>query len=292
MKFMKIVLHQNKFYSRSSQPQIAGSLAVERLTKIAALHEKTSKKVTLTAKELGRNWFTRFLDNVFRTSRTYLPPLHWLGVVLSATVLFLYARIVAITSRLTTTGEYDWEKLPSPCVLTVWHGEAPSLIAALAKKSPPAPIAIMISLDPRGDCLALLCRMIGLRVVRGHRDEGGWEALARLAGEIENGACVIITADGGGPARVAKIGAVALAWTMCVPLVAVGAACRPALSEKHKWDAARNPVPFGRIGIAFGESRIVSELNNEMVLEEERSWLQNALDKVAVTAKQSVDKDD
>ena len=77
----------------------------------------------------------------------------------------------------------------------------------------------MISHDPRGDYLALLCRMIGFHVVRGDSEEGGWEALLELARELMNGASVILTADGGGPARQAKVGAIALASAVGVPLI-------------------------------------------------------------------------
>lgn len=118
----------------------------------------------------------------------------------------------------------------------------------------PAPIAIMVARDPRGDMLSLLCRLLGLRVVRGDREQGGWEALADLAGEIERGACAIITADGGGPAREAKPGAVALASATGVPLLALGADCHPALSMPHKWDAPRNPIPFSRLAVTISES--------------------------------------
>ncbi|HEY7547226.1 MAG TPA: hypothetical protein VID27_20195, partial [Blastocatellia bacterium] len=58
-----------------------------------------------------------------------------------------------------------------------------------------------------------------------------------------------------GPRQVAKVGAVALASATGVPLVAVGADCRPAIFERHKWDQARTPLPFGRIAITIGQAR-------------------------------------
>lgn len=81
-------------------------------------------------------------------------------------------------------------------------------------------------------------------VVRGDSPEGGWnDALLQLAHELMNGACVILTATGA--ARIAKVGAVALAFSAGVPLIPLAADCRPAIEERHKWDAARNPLPFG-----------------------------------------------
>ncbi|HZS07939.1 MAG TPA: MgtC/SapB family protein [Blastocatellia bacterium] len=113
---------------------------------------------------------------------------------------------------------------------------------------------------------------------------GGWEALAVLAGEIEQGASAVITADGGGLARAAKVGAVALSAATGAPLLPVGAACRPAIAMPHKWDAARNPVPLGRVAIATGESlrRPVFDCPDE--IETARLRLQGALDEIAATA--------
>jgi lysophospholipid acyltransferase (LPLAT)-like uncharacterized protein len=169
--------------------------------------------------------------------------------------------------------------------MAVWHGSAPSLLVAILARKPRAPIAIMVSRDPRGDCLTLLCRMIGLRVVRGSSEEGGWEALSELAREVERGVCVLITADGEGPAQVAKVGAVALAAATGTPLIAIGADCRPALSERHKWDRARIPLPLGRVAIAGGEPRRLPFVDKTESIEEARFELQSALEDATLSAR-------
>jgi lysophospholipid acyltransferase (LPLAT)-like uncharacterized protein len=145
-------------------------------------------------------------------------------------------------------------------------------------------MAIMIARDPRGDCLALFCRLLGLRVVRGESGESGWEALAKLAQEMARGGCAVITADGGGPARVAKVGAVALAAATGASLLPVGADCRPAIYERHKWDRVRTPLPFGHVVIALGQPRDYPVLADLASLEEARRRLQDALDEVRVIA--------
>jgi lysophospholipid acyltransferase (LPLAT)-like uncharacterized protein len=142
----------------------------------------------------------------------------------------------------------------------------------------------MISRDPRGDFLALLCGLLGLRVVRGDSEERGWEALAELAREIENGACALITADGGGPARVAKVGAVALALATNSPLIVVGADCHPAVSLRRKWDRARTPVPFGRVVITLSQPRQIPVAFGIEAIEQARSKLQMTLDEVTEAA--------
>jgi len=34
----------------------------------------------------------------------------------------------------------------------------------------------------------------------------------------------------------------------------VAADCRPAIEERHKWDAARNPLPFGKLLVLLGRA--------------------------------------
>jgi lysophospholipid acyltransferase (LPLAT)-like uncharacterized protein len=146
----------------------------------------------------------------------------------------------------------------------------------------------MIARDPRGDCLALFCRLLGFRVVRGESGEGGWEALAELAREMARGVCAVITADGGGPARVPKVGAVALASATGAPLMPVGADCRPAIYERHKWDRVRTPLPFGHAAVALGQPCAYPALADSASIEEARRRLQDALNEVAETAQRAV----
>ena len=200
-----------------------------------------------------------------------------LGIALTAIVFFIYARVVALTARLKTAGASSWPDVPSPSVLALWHGDAPSLLVAFAKCPPATRVAIMIAGDPRGDFIAILCRMLGLKVVRGSDERGGWTALADLAEVLTQGGCVIITADGGGPARVAKVGAVALASAAGVPLVPMAADCHPAIQESHKWDTARNPVPFCSLTILVGSAQRFDFFEDIASLERGRSWLETAL---------------
>ena len=194
-----------------------------------------------------------------------------------AIVMFLYAQLIKVTARLETIGSLSWPNIPAPCVLALWHRDAPTLLVIFAKRRPPSRTAIMISNDPRGDYLAMLCRMIGFQVVRGDSEEGGWEALLQLARELMNGASVILTADGGGPARQAKVGAVALASAVGVPLIPLVADCHPAIAEPHKWDAARNPVPFCSLKILLGPPLTLEPFEDLTSVEKARVWLEKTL---------------
>ena len=269
------------YHIEQQEPKARIETAADRLAFISQLLPPSTK---LADKDLGRNVLTRTLDTAFALVRTYLPPLHWFLAAMTATVLFLYVQMVVVTARLVTTGSLVWPHVPTPSVLALWHRDAPSLLVAFAKRRPHARTVIMIARDPRGDYLALLCRLIGLGVVRGGSEEGGWDALLQLAHELTDGACVILTADGGGPARIAKVGAVALASSVGVPLIPLAADCHPAIEERHKWDAARNPLPFGNLTVLLGPARRFAPLMELSSIEEARSWLEVALNRASFDA--------
>ena len=146
------------------------------------------------------------------------------------------------------------------------------------------PVKLMVSRDPRGDCVALFCRWLGFEIVRGDAEHGGWKALIDIANEVQGGAAALISPDGGGPPLFARVGAVALASAAGVRLIPVGADCRPSIFERHKWDRARNPLPYGRIVVACGESLMFPSFEDAASLERARQQLQEALDCVAEEA--------
>lgn len=265
------------YHTQKEEPKAEIEVAADRLNRISELIASFKKQ---TDKKPGRNILTRAIDSTFALVRKYLPPLHWLGAALVATVMFLYARVVAFTSGLGSTGSPSWPDIPASCVLALWHRNAPSLLVIFAKRRPTGRLAIMISHDPRGDYLALLCRMIGFHVVRGDSEEGGWDALLQLARELMSGASVILTADGGGPARQAKVGAIALASAVGVPLIPFAADCYPAIEEPHKWDAARNPVPFCSLKILFGPPLTLGPFEDSASVENARIWLEKTLNEL------------
>lgn len=280
---MQQISHHRGLYLTGGEESAAAS----NIAAIAALVAGGNHPLASPAVQ-QRKRFTRAVDYVFLLTRTYFPPLHIAGAAISAAILFIYAWILALTVRLVSAGEVRWPDFPAGSVLAVWHGSAPSVLVALRARMPAVPVAIMVARDPRGDCLAWLCRLLGLRVVRGDSEHGGWEALSVLAREVERGMCALITADGGGPAREAKVGAVVLASATGMPLVALGADCRPAIFELHKWDAARTPLPFGRVAIAVGKSHNLQLFKEAGEVEAARLWLQSALGSASDTCRQAL----
>lgn len=64
----------------------------------------------------------------------------------------------------------------------------------------------------------------------------------------------------------------------------MAADCRPAIEERHKWDAARNPLPFGNLFVLFGLERCFEPFEERSSIEEARSWLEAALTRVSFDA--------
>jgi lysophospholipid acyltransferase (LPLAT)-like uncharacterized protein len=276
---------QDDYYKKADNAKVDAETAADRLRFIERL-VSTSVSRLPPEKHPGRNLWTRILDSFFALVRDHVPPLHWLGAGTSAFIIFSYARLVALTIRLITTGYFRWPNMPAGCVLALWHSDAPSLLIAFAARRPSVDLAILVAPDARGDFVALICRMLGLNVVRGGSDEGGWQALIDLAQKIELGASVIITTDGGGPAHVVKVGAIALASATRVPLVPLSAYCHPAIVERRKWDAARNPVPFAKIAVAMGEPFKIEPLDTFEMIEKNRQSLQLTLEELGVKPRQ------
>ncbi len=260
----------------ASSDGAAISLArIERLIAPSASHTESDDR------DRGRNLLTQTVDITLRAVRSFAPPIHWIMAAITATIVFAYIRLVALTARLLASGERLWPDVPAPCVVAMWHQDAPSLMVAVAKRRPHSPSAIMIARDARGDMLALVCRMLGFEVARGGGRDGGWNVLVELAHRLEQGASVFITADGGGPARIAKIGAVALASAAGVPLIPLAADCSPAIQEHHKWDAARNPIPFGSVSVSLGPARTFEPFTDLPSIWQARNWLEETLNELA-----------
>jgi lysophospholipid acyltransferase (LPLAT)-like uncharacterized protein len=268
------------YYIDDAEVKARSETAADRLARMAHMMAPSDSRAAV-ARDSGRNLFARAMDTIMTAVRKYTPPIHWVVMAVGATVLFIYIRLVAFTARLKSAGERRWPDVPAPCVIALWHRDAPSLLVAFANCRPRSRSVIMVARDARGDTLALLCRMLGFLVVRGDGSNGGWHALANLAHELEEGACVFVTADGGGPARVAKAGAVALASATRVPLVPLAADCSPAIEERHKWDAARNPIPFGSVTVSIGSARSIEPLVNLASIEQARHWLEETLNALA-----------
>jgi len=261
----------------------------QRISRLTELVRGAGTAPHPSAPAAGRNAFTRAVDAVLLWVRRHARPVHWLAASVLGSALFGYAWVVGRTARVVSLGPRTWQDVPERCVLAIWHGCAPSLMAAIAIRRPRPPLTILISTEPRGDILHVFCRLLGLRVIRGDWEHHGWHSLVRVAEAVAGGACAVITPDGGAPRGVARPGVLVLAAAANVMVVAVGAECRPGIAEPHKWDKARNPLPFGRIAIFIAEPLSVGEFADAPALEAARKQLQAILDAAQQNARQALD---
>lgn len=260
----------------------------EKIERLADLVRKAGATTHPDAGAAGRSAFTQRIDAVLLWMRKYAPPVHWLGAGASGLTLYVYAWIAGKTARLSSMGERAWPDVPERCVLAIWHDSAPSLLAAIAKAKPTVRLAIMVSTEPRGDSLQVLCRLLGIEVIRGDWEHHGWQSVVRLARLAEEGACIMITPDGGGPRRMARAGALVLAAAADVPLVVMGADCQPALREPNKWDQPRNPVPFCQIAIAMEAAVRFGDFEDAAAMDAARVTLERSLNGAASKASRAL----
>ena len=274
--------HQDSLYGAGPNGPDDVAAEIRRLT---ALRRRSKTISSAEFHKVGRNRITRTVDIALELIRRFLPPIHWVAVRFSALLLYGYARAVRATSEIVAVGSYRWPDFPKGSVLAIWHGSAPSLLVAFSARRPSMAVKLMVSRDARGDCVALFCRWLGFEVVRGDAEHGGWKALIEIANEVHQGAAALISPDGGGPPLVARVGAVALASAAGVPLIPVGADCSPSVFEQHKWDDARNPLPYGRIAVACGEPLNFPSFEDAASLEMAREQLKDALNRAADEAR-------
>lgn len=259
---------------------------IEMSTELAKLAIMNTGDTVVSSSHLaGRSRFTQTIDLLLSFIRRYLPPFHWIIGRIFALTLFFYAKWLSATIQVCPPGVCPWRDNPSGAVLVTWHGEAPALLSALIAQKDSTSVMILIATDPRGDYLSLLCNWLGFQVIRGDSEHGGWEALAFIAGQVCRGALALITADGGGPALTAKVGAVALASVTHAPIIPIGADCYPAALERHKWDAARNPLPYGRVAVVCGPPMFVGAIPDLAAFESARQQLQDVLNQASQEAR-------
>ena len=281
----KLMQHQEPLESPERTTADRGRAFAAEIARISALRRHAETMSSAEFHKTGRNRLTRTVDTGLEFIRRFLPPIHWIATRFLAVLLYGYVRAVRATAEIVTVGSYRWPDIPKGSVLAIWHGSTPSILVAFTARRPKMPVKLMVSRDARGDCVAVFCRWLGFEIIRGDAEHGGWKALIEIASELHKGHAALISPDGGGPPYFARVGAVALASAASVPLIPVGADCRPSVFERHKWDDARNPLPYGRIAVACGESLMFPPFADTASLENARVQLQGALDRAAEQAR-------
>ncbi len=142
----------------------------------------------------------------------------------------------------------DREILRQPHVLALWHGR---VIGSLMDNYDCGCVT-MASRSSDGALAAGIVEGLGLVATRGSGSRGGREALDEMEDAVRGGVpFAALTVDGPrGPWRRVKIGAVALARRLGVPIYAVSFSCTRS-RVLRSWDRMVLPTPFSRVVVGY-----------------------------------------
>jgi hypothetical protein len=128
---------------------------------------------------------------------------------------------------------------------------------------------VLTSRSFRGAVIAEVCRRFGYRPIL-LPEHGRAAGLEVMRAALAEGGGLGIAADGPlGPARVFKLGAVALAAETGAAVLPVGVASRRRRVARSRWDRREVPRLGTRVGLAVGEAIAVPTLLDEAA---SRAW--------------------
>ena len=137
-----------------------------------------------------------------------------------------------------------------PVFMGVWHARMIYPIWHMRRHRPLA----LVSQSSDGEIMSILLKCLGYDTIRGSSTIGSREALRAMMRILNKPDALMMNAMDGpvGPAKVAKVGGLALAARKKAILIPVaGAASRPWIF-RHSWDHFQIPKPLGRVIIQFG----------------------------------------
>jgi len=189
----------------------------------------------------------------------------------------LLIKLLMLTCRVIRVEGQDRERAAisrsgGGAVYATWHQRMPYHFHYFGSRH----VTVMISQSRDGEYVARVAAWLGFKNVRGSSTRGGSKAMRELVKRIREGEIGGMLADGPlGPARVAKMGSVAIARDAEVPLIPVlWGADRCWIF--NSWDRYLVPKPFARVVIFYAEpiwipqSAVEEELEGYRRLFEER----------------------
>jgi lysophospholipid acyltransferase (LPLAT)-like uncharacterized protein len=216
--------------------------------------EKLSSKRAVGAKAVS--FWTRYsVDDVPGVWK----PLFWIYSYFFAVVLFLYFRVVRLTSRVTIRGQHPDR---GGCYFfTCWHDRFPIYLAAQPRQAGQVWMVLPAwYMKP----MHLLARWSGVEeLVHGATGYGGREAQKRLVAKLTPGRSTVFLPDGpfSNPREPCK-GILYMSIDSGLAIVPMKLRASRAF-HLRTWDQKAVPLPFSRIEIQYGTPIRVKGVNEE-----------------------------
>ena len=130
-----------------------------------------------------------------------------------------------------------------------WHDGIALMPLLVTRLGWPGSVTVLLSWHRDAEIAARAMRHLGIHAVRGSSTRGGVGGLRGLLAARERGEDLAVVPDGPrGPRHRAKPGVIQIARATGLPLIAVGAAARPA-RRLGSWDRLQLPLPFARVAL-------------------------------------------
>lgn len=178
-----------------------------------------------------------------------------------------YLELLKRTVRLEVRGG---EKFDGTGVIGFWHEDsfAMNLILNRITKLRKEQVFVLVTGDPRGDCIQYLVEKNGGRALRIDYQAG---QMAQLRGMLRllkgDGACMAVAMDGPlGPRYQPKKLVYVLSEQSRTPLTGVTLSYSGRIALTRRWDHYRIPLPF---------SRVVAELHNYGIADSRHPFVMN-----------------
>ncbi|UCH62114.1 MAG: lysophospholipid acyltransferase family protein [Fidelibacterota bacterium] len=137
-----------------------------------------------------------------------------------------------------------------PVFIGVWHARMIYPIWYMRRHRPLA----LVSQSSDGEIMYNLLKSLGYDTIRGSSTVGSREALRAMMHTLDEPDVIMMNAMDGpvGPAKVAKVGGLALAARKKAIIIPASGAASRRWVFKRSWDRFQIPKPFGRVIVQFG----------------------------------------
>lgn len=160
------------------------------------------------------------------------------------------------TTRLRREGQEHYlahRREGRPVVFVFWHGQLLPLVHYHRHEG----IVVLVSEHADGEYITRVIQRHGFGTARGSSSRGAAKGLKALIRAARRGKDLALTPDGPqGPPRVFKPGALLAAQVSGLPVVPLGVGASGGW-RLRSWDGFLVPRPFSRIGVVYGEARVI-----------------------------------